>query len=136
LPIACPIRCITNVIVARLNSGPLETTMKFMLMVCRDESAFGDGRSSGEHSKPYVDFARAMSEAGILVSGHRPQPSAMTVRVRNDRTGMSQGHHAQAPEQLGGFYVIDVPNTEEAKRWAARCPGARQGAIEMRAIWE
>jgi hypothetical protein len=110
--------------------------MKFMLMICRDEAAFGDGRSSGEHSKPYVDFARAMSEAGILVSGYRLQPSAMTVRVSDDRTAASQGHHTQAPEQLGGFYVIDVPSSEEAVGWAARCPGARQGAIEVRPIWE
>jgi hypothetical protein len=107
-----------------------------MLMICRDEAAFGDGRSSGEHSKPYVDFARAMGEAGILVSGHRLQPSAMTVRVRDGRTQVSEGHHAQVPEQLGGFYVIDVASTEAAVGWAARCPGAQQGVIEIRPIWE
>jgi hypothetical protein len=88
--------------------------MKFMLMICRDEGAFGDGRSSGEHSKPYVDFARAMGEAGILISGHRLQPSATTVRVKDDPADVSGGHHSDATEQLGGFYVIDVPNAEEA----------------------
>ena len=110
--------------------------MKFMLMICRNEAAFGDGRASGEHSKPYVDFARAMGEAGILISGHRLQPSATTVRVRDDRTEVSESHHSDAAEQLGGFYVIDVASMEEAVGWAARCPGARQGAIEVRPIWE
>jgi hypothetical protein len=77
-----------------------------------------------------------MSEAGIVISGHRLQPSATTVRVRDDRTQLSESHHSDAPEQLGGFYVIDVASTEEAISWAVRCPGARQGAIEVRPIWE
>jgi hypothetical protein len=99
--------------------------MKFLLMICRDEAVFGDGRSSGEHSKPNVNFARAMSEAGILVAGYQLQPSATPVRANGGRTEVSEGHYSDAPEQLGGFYVIDVAGTEEAVRWAARCPAGR-----------
>jgi hypothetical protein len=66
-----------------------------------------------------------MSKAGILISGHRLQLSATTVRVRDERTQLSESHHCDAPEQLAGFYVVDLASTEEAISWAsaARAPG-------------
>jgi YCII-related domain len=73
-----------------------------------------------------------MSEAGILISGHRLQPSATTVRVRDGRTQLSESHHSDAPEQLGGFYVIDVASPQEAISWAVRCPARRdRGAADL-----
>jgi hypothetical protein len=107
-----------------------------MLLIYRDEARFGNGRTSGQHSLAYVDFARSMAEAGILISGYRLQPSASTVRVVNDKAKAADGHYAETEEQLGGLYVIDVADLDEALKWAARCPGASQGTIEVRPIWE
>ena len=65
----------------------------------------------------------------------RPTSTATTVRVRTE-TQVLNGPYAEVKEQLGGFYLIDAPDLDAAISWAARCPGAQHGAIEVRPIWE
>jgi hypothetical protein len=78
-----------------------------------------------------------MRKAGILVGGDRLRPAwtATTVRVADGRTHLLDGPYAEAKEQLGGFHVIDVPDLDAALEWAARCPSAGRGRVEVRPIW-
>ena len=78
-----------------------------------------------------------MKKAGILVDGNRLKPTnaASTVRVANGNTKVLDGPYAETKEQLGGYYMIDVPDLDAALSWAARCPGASHGTVEVRPIW-
>ena len=111
--------------------------MKYMLMIYRDEAAFAQGQTSGAHSGAYVAYADALKATGALVGGDRLQPSttASTVRVGRNGPEILDGPYADTKEQFGGFYIIDVPDLDAALQWAARCPGAAQGAIEVRPMW-
>lgn len=85
----------------------------------------------------YGAYSEALMQAGVLVSGERlrESASATTVRVREGKTMVLDGPYAEAKEQLGGFYIIDVADLDAAMHWAARCPGAAYGSIEVRPIW-
>jgi hypothetical protein len=77
-----------------------------------------------------------MSAAGVLVDGGPLQPpsSATTVRVRDGEPLVTDGPFAELKEQIGGYYVLDCADLDEALRWAARIPAARFGAIEVRPL--
>ena len=77
------------------------------------------------------------SKAGVLAGAERLQFSdiATTVRVADGKTKVLNGPYAEAKEQLGGYFMIDVPDLDNALSWAARCPGASHGAVEVRSIW-
>jgi hypothetical protein len=85
-----------------------------------------------------VAYAEAMAKAGILLGGERLRPAgnATTVRIRGDRREVLDGPYAEAKEQLGGFHLIDVPDLETALTWAARCPSAVAGRVEVRPVWK
>ena len=74
--------------------------------------------------------------AGVLRStqGLQPTVAATTVRVVNDKAQVLDGPYADSKEQLGGFHIIDVPDLDAAISWAARCPGASHGVVELRPI--
>ena len=65
----------------------------------------------------------------------RPTAEATTVRVKGGKTEVLDGPYADTKEQLGGYYMIDVPDLDAALSWAARCPSASNGTIEVRPIW-
>jgi hypothetical protein len=73
-----------------------------------------------------------------LVAGERLRPTsdATTVRVRNNETLVADGPFAETKEQVGGFFIIDVPNIDDAVKAAAMLPGAQDGTVEVRPIWE
>jgi hypothetical protein len=116
-----------------------DTTMKYMLLIYGTEAAMQAA------SKPEVDqrmaayraYTEAMKKAGVLAGGDRLQrsASATTVRVANGKTNVLDGPYAETKEQLGGYYMIDVPDLDAALSWAARCPGASHGTVEVRPIW-
>jgi len=60
---------------------------------------------------------------------------ATTVRVADGKTQVLNGPYAETREQLGGYFLVDVPNLDAALSWAARCPGAEYGTMEVRPIW-
>jgi hypothetical protein len=78
-----------------------------------------------------------MTEAGVRVASDRLRPTSLatSVRVTNGETKVLDGPYAETKEQLAGFYMIDVPDLDAALSWAARCPGAAYGTIEVRPIW-
>ena len=110
-----------------------EVPMRYMMLIHHDEAALAKAPPSlwGD----YAAFSEAAQKAGISYQpGSRLQPSsaASTVRVTDDKTAVLDGPYADTKEQLAGYFMIDVPDLDQAITWAARCPSARYGAIEVR----
>jgi hypothetical protein len=85
----------------------------------------------------YAAYTQALRKEGVLVGSNRLQPiaSATTVRVTDGKSQVLDGPYADTKEQLGGYYLVDVPDLDAALAWAARCPGAGHGTIEVRPVW-
>ena len=85
----------------------------------------------------YRAYSEALQRAGIVRSANRLRPaaSATAVRVREGKTEVHNGPYIETREELGGYFLIDVANLDEALSWAARCPGAAHGTVEVRPIW-
>jgi hypothetical protein len=117
-----------------------EITMKYLLLIYGNESAMlsASQETVGQMMAAYGAYTEAVKKAGILVGSNRLRPTASgtTVRVANGKTEVLDGPYAETKEQLGGYYMIDVPDLDAALSWAARCPGASHGTIEVRPIWE
>jgi hypothetical protein len=86
----------------------------------------------------YLAYTEAMTKAGVLRdnTGLQPTSSATTVRVANGKTQVLDGPYADSKEQLGGFRIIDVADLDAALSWAARCPTALHGVVEVRPIMD
>lgn len=113
--------------------------MKYLLMIHADEGARAAETESAaaEMLAAYGAYAGAMAQAGVMLGGERLRPTAAatTVRVRSGKTEVLNGPYADTREQLGGYFLIDVPDLDAALQWAARCPGAAHGAVEVRPTW-
>lgn len=85
----------------------------------------------------YTAYTQALKKEGIWVGSNRLQPvaTATTVHVADGKSQVLDGPYADTKEQLGGFYLVDVPDLDAALAWAARCPGASHGKIEVRPVW-
>jgi hypothetical protein len=117
----------------------MESAMKYMLLIYSNESQW-QGLSKSEADQrmaAYLAYTEALMGAGAMVGGDRLRhaDAATTVRVADGKTNVLNGPYAETREQLGGYYLIDVPDLDAALSWAARCPGAGYGAIEVRPIW-
>jgi hypothetical protein len=114
--------------------------MQYMILIYGDEKNFAQMASNPEAQKQmyaaFSQYNKDLRGAGILRGGGelRPTSSATTVRVKDGKTLCSDGPFAETKEQLGGYYIIDVPDLDEAVKWAARCPAARGGSIEVRPL--
>jgi hypothetical protein len=86
----------------------------------------------------YGAYTKAIADAGVRQAGDalREVETATTVRVRDGERLVTDGPFAETREVLGGYYLIDVPDLDSALDWAARCPGASRGSVEVRPIWE
>jgi hypothetical protein len=116
-----------------------EITMKYMLLIYRNEAGMLSASQDavGQMIAAYGAYTEAMKKAGVHVDSNRLRPTASgtTVRVADGKTEVLDGPYAETKEQLGGYYMIDVPDLDAALSWAARCPGASHGAIEVRPLW-
>jgi hypothetical protein len=116
-----------------------ETTMKYILLIYGNEASMQSASKSDvdQMHAAYGAYTEALQKAGVIVGGERLQRStlATTVRVADGKTKVLDGPYAETKEQLGGFYMIDVPDLDAALSWAARCPGASHGVMEVRPIW-
>ena len=114
--------------------------MQYMILIYGDEKQFAGMANNPEAMKKmyaaYTQYGADMRAAGVLRGGAelKPVATATTVRIKNGKTVTTDGPFAETKEQLGGFYNIDVANLDEAVKWAARCPGAQGGAIEVRPV--
>ena len=113
--------------------------MKYMLLMYADESKGPQTPEEHEAHKPEVWYAlmNEMRAAGVLVSqnGLSPIATATTVRVREGKSLITDGPFAETHEQLGGFFLLDCKDLDEALRWAAKIPSAALGSIEVRPLW-
>ena len=114
--------------------------MRYMLLIYESEANFAkmtqeDGaKMMGE----YMAFTQDIQRTGQYVAGAplQPTPTATTVRVSNGKTLTTDGPFAETREQLGGYYLIEAKDLNEAIAVAARIPAARSGSIEVRPIAE
>jgi len=112
--------------------------MHYMLLIYREDaklSALGEaGRS--DLTGAFMAYVESLRTAGAYVAGDRLDlaSTATTVRITEGKTQVLDGPYAETREQLGGYIMIDVPDLDAALSWAARCPGARFGTVEVRPI--
>ncbi len=114
--------------------------MKFILMDYVNEAGWPE-LTKDEQVRwlgAYVAYIEAMKAAGVLKSatGLKPTSTATTVRIADDKTQVLDGPYADSKEQLGGFRIIEVADLDAALSWAARCPTALHGVVEVRPIME
>jgi hypothetical protein len=112
--------------------------MQYICLIYGDEQGW-QGASDDDRRAvmtDYMTFTESIQKSGNMVAGDALQPTstATTVRVRDGETLVTDGPFAETKEQLGGYYVIDAKDADEALGIAARIPGARHGAIEVRPI--
>ena len=108
--------------------------MRYLLLIAGEETGENDPAVLAE----YGEWAKEAAERGILQGGERLRPTAdaTTVRVRGGETLTTDGPFVETKEQLGGYFVVDCKDLDEAIMAASRIPGARTGSIEVRPIWE
>ena len=114
--------------------------MKYMLLIYHDEPAWS-GITEAERQQIYLEYRKLRSELearGQFVTGSQLEPvsTATTVRVRDGKELITDGPFAETHEQLGGYFLIQAENLDEATAIAARIPSARTGTIEVRPLVE
>ena len=111
--------------------------MKYMLLMYANES---EGPNTPEEQqaaqRAWAALLKEMGAAGVLEStGGLPVANATTIRVREGKTLITDGPFIETHEQLGGYFLLDCENLDEAIAWAAKIPFAHDGAIEIRPLW-
>ena len=113
--------------------------MQYLLLIYGTEAAMAAAPKEAitQMSAAYGAYTEAMIKAGVFVGGERLKPvsTATSVRVTGGKTNVVDGPYADTKEQLGGYYMINVPDMDAAISWATRCPGASTGTMEVRPIW-
>ncbi len=112
--------------------------MQFALLIYETPKLFA--ARTGEESDPYLGawraYYKALVEAGVYMGGNPLQPpeTGTTVRLKDGKRSVQDGPFADTKEQLGGFTILELPSIDEALEWAARCPAASAGAVEVRPL--
>ena len=112
--------------------------MRYLCLIYEDEKAW-EAKPQAELEAvmgEYFAFTEGIRSNGKLVAGEalQPTPTATTVRVRNGKISTTDGPYAETKEQLGGFYLIDAKDLNDAIQVASKIPGARDGSIEVRPV--
>ncbi len=112
--------------------------MQYLAMIYGDEAAWEAMSPEDENAvmQQYSAFFDEAAEAGVVAGGNEldSTSTATTVRVRNDETLVTDGPFAELKEALGGYFVLECDSIDDACRWAAKIPGAGNGAIEVRPL--
>ena len=112
--------------------------MQYMLLIYGDESVWANlpPAKLSEEMGAYFAYTQDLAGAGKLKAGDELQPvaTAKTVSLIGGKHSVVDGPFAETKETLGGYYLIEADTIEEALGWAAKCPGARYGRIEVRPI--
>ena len=113
--------------------------MQYLLMIYSEEGSWNKLTKAEQErgTAAYEAYSEALSKAGVLKGSNRLQPSSAstTVRVANGKPQVLDGPYVESKEQIGGYYLIDVADLDAAISWAARCPGASHGVVEVRPSW-
>jgi hypothetical protein len=118
--------------------------MKYLLLIYGDEAAMDAGRAGttpdqqATEAKVWFEYGDWLREKGWFVAGEALQPisTATSVRASDGKPIVTDGPFAETKEQLGGYYLLDVANADDAIEAGSRCPGAIFGTIELRPIQE
>jgi len=113
--------------------------MQYLLMLYSEEAMWPKLTKAEQEQgmAAYKAYGEALTKAGVMKGSNRLQPSsaATTVRVADGKSQVLDGPFVDSKEQVGGYYLIDVPDLDAALSWAARCPGAGHGVVEVRPVW-
>ncbi len=113
--------------------------MQYLLILYSEEAGWSrmTGGAQEQAVAAYGAYTEALKKAGVYVGSNRLQSvsTATTVRVADGKTQVLNGPYAESREQLGGYYLVDVADADAALAWAARCPGASHGVVEVRPVW-
>jgi hypothetical protein len=111
--------------------------MQYMLLIYGNEQELGAEAAVTDMTPAYHAYAGQLREAGVLAGGARLKAAstATTVRVQGGQAQVLDGPFAETREQLGGYFLIEVPDLDAALHWAKRCPGAARGCVEVRPLW-
>ena len=114
--------------------------MKYLLMTYVNENGWSKMTKAEQEqgAAAYMAYGEALKKAGAIAGSNRLQPTstATTVRITNGKSQVLDGPYVDSKEQLGGYFLIDVPDLDSAISWAARCPAAGHGVVEVRPIWD
>lgn len=110
--------------------------MKYLFLIYDDEDMWDAMEESKKNELfgSYMAYTEALKKAGAHIAGAPLTHSREAKRVR--ASGVQDGPFADGKEQLGGYYLIDAKNLDDALDWAARCPGASLGHVEVRPVWD
>lgn len=113
--------------------------MKYMMLIYESREHFRIREKVPEDNEswgPWRAYYKALHDAGVYVDGAPLEAfsSATTVRLKDGQRQVQDGPYADTKEQLGGFIILDLPSLDAALDWAARCPVAADGAVEVRPV--
>lgn len=113
--------------------------MQYMLLIYGEERMAESmpREQMTEVVNAYMAYTEALRDTKVLVASNRLRPTsaATSLRTPDGQIQVLDGPFAETKEQLGGYYLIDVPDLDAALSWAKRCPAARYGTVEVRPIW-
>ena len=114
--------------------------MKFLCIIYNDEATYADASPADIAAifQAHGEFGQAAGEAKVLQGGEGLQPvaTATTLRVRDGERMLTDGPYAETKEQLGGYYLLECKDLDDALNWASRIPEAKTGAIEVRPVMD
>ena len=114
--------------------------MQYLLLLHSNDAGWAQltPEQQEQGAAAYMAYGEALRKAGVFLGSNRLRPASnsTTVRIVNGKTQVLDGPYADSKEQVGGFYLIDVKDLDAALSWAARCPGASHGVIEVRPVWQ
>jgi hypothetical protein len=114
--------------------------MQYMLLIYGNEAAMKTATQADRDAmfRSYHDYTQSIIKTGNMKAGDALQPTATatTVRVRDGKTLTTDGPFAETREQLGGYYLVEAKDLDEATKLAARIPGAQVGSIEVRPVMQ
>jgi hypothetical protein len=114
----------------------MEFAMQYVLAIYESSEAFEarNGDEAAAYKGAWQAYAEALRHAGVMAGGKglEPPSTAATVRFRGSERSVQDGPYADTKEQLGGFFIVDVPDLDAALEWAARCPLSHGGSVEVR----
>ena len=114
--------------------------MRYALLIYASEQEWANQTEEQSQAvyQEYMAFTKDIVDRGLMAGGEALQPTATatTVRVRDGETMTTDGPFAETKDQLGGFYLVDCKDLDEAIEVASKIPSASEGCIEVRPIWE
>ena len=113
--------------------------MQFMMSNFESAEMFAvrnDPEKAPAYWGAWTAYVQAIAAAGVMLSGNGLQPphTGTSLRLRDGKRQVQDGPFADTKEQLGGYFIIEVKNLDEALTWAARCPAASYGTVELRPV--